>query len=201
MCVTQTLCVLALTGISVTRNSVHESSFHVDGHQWDIWVWQVVNQRLPDPPRDGAYGHPYVPGAWLDSFSLGMRRKVPKARLSSSAWCCWRSACMRCFHGIWFSGGCRNQVWWISSRAPRSCSLSRHRPPAPYKTVMLPSTLGELFLSDGRREAGKWSYQFSPPDTTLCVCSGISLLERMTLLFLWRYSKGCTIYQKCFLIT
>lgn len=124
-------CALELTGISIARNSVSESSFHVDRHQRNTWVCWVVNQRLAAPPRDGAYGHPYVTGAWLHPFSLGMRRKVLKAHFPPvPAWCCWSLACRQCLHSVWLSNGCRNQVWWISWWAPRSGSLSLHRPAA-----------------------------------------------------------------------
>lgn len=46
MCVTRTLGVLEVLGISIIRNSVFEFSFHVDGPQRKARVWQVGNQRL-----------------------------------------------------------------------------------------------------------------------------------------------------------
>ena len=159
-----------------------------DGHQRQARVWQVLKQRLAAPRREGTYGHPYVTGARLDSFSWGekgMRRKVLKTQLFSS------------WHNIWFQNGCGNQVW-LMSWAPQSCCLPW--PPASLPDLTLPLHRESSSYQTERGQEGNGAIGFPLP-TLLCVCSGGSLLEWMTLLFLWCYSKCCTIYQQCFLIT
>lgn len=71
----------------------------------------------------------------------------------------------------------------------------------PYKTVMLPSMLGELFFVRWKEGSKEMEPSVFPPRHCSVLLHWISLLERMTLLFLWCYSKGCNIYQECFLIT
>lgn len=194
------LYVLEVVGISLVRNSVSEFFFHEDEHQRKAQGWQVASQRLAAPPRKGAYGPPSVTGAGLDALCLGGRRKVLKARLFSSA----QAA------GNWLGGsvgttsGSRTDAeircdWWASEHPfllplPSLASNLLTR-------LSLPSTPGELLLSDGRRGGRKWSYQFSPPDTALHICLAAASWNRWLFCFLQCCSKDCSIYQQCFLIT
>lgn len=155
-------------------------------------VWQVVNQNLTVPQREEGYGHPCVTGAWLDSTRVRMRRKVRKARLPSSAWCCWSRAQRQYSLNIGFCNGCGNGVWLMSFGASGSRLLPLHRRPASLWDCHAPRYL----LSDRKREERKWSNQFSSPGTALFVCTGVGLLEQITLSCSRCSSKGCAVDQE-----
>lgn len=195
----QTPCVLDVVGISLARNPESEFAFHKGGHQRKAQVWQVANQRLAAPPREGAYGPPYVTGARLDTFSLGGRRKVLKAQLFSRAQAAgnWLGGSVGTTSGSWTDVEIRCD-WWASEH------------PIPAPSPLASSLLTRLSRSPPhwesssyqmeRGEEGNGAINF-PLQTLLCESAWRQPLQQMTPLFLWCYSKGCTIYQQCFLIT
>lgn len=156
-----------------------------------------MNQSLPAPLRFGAYGRPYVTRAWLDSCSLGTRRKVLETRLSSSAWMhSWVMLPLRPVLPPVQKPGVMDSLLGapiLLPLPPRASSSLRgcHAPPHAGEALL-------IRWKDGSKEV---ELSVSPPDTAPCISAGVSLSEWMTLLFLWYYSKGCAVYQECFLIT
>lgn len=174
-------------------------SCHVDGHQREARVWQVVNQPLRKGMEHMGIHMSPDPGwtLWIWGWERKSGRPGFPPGPAAAGNRLWDSVCTT--SGSIMDVETRCDL--LASKQPPSCSLSLRRPPASLQDHLTPICTRRALLSDGRREGRQWSHQFSLPDTAPCICTRASLLEWMTLLFLWCDSKGCTIYQKCFLIT
>lgn len=193
----QTLCVLEVLDISIIRSWASEF-FHVDRHQRKAQSLAGSEPKAGCPKGVGACGYPDATGVWPDTFSLGMGKKVRKAQLSFVP-----GASGNRYGGSICTSGARVDAQTRCAGPAAVCLFLLPLPPqASSLLTRLACSPPHQENSSHQVEGGKKEMGLStpPPDSALCICPGVSLLERTTLLFPWVTQRAALSVRGVFLL-